>query len=423
MKIKVIYLLLAVTFLVGCGDAKKEFGTDEANIENTIVAESSNMNLSVDEPLIPDGIKGEADSNSKEASLEDKVSNIVQNMSIEEKVAQMFVILPEALVSGVDCVTAAGSTTKDAFNEFPVGGIVYLTNNLQSYEQVQNMLSNMQIYSNERTGLSLFLCVDEEGGSVARVAESGIMDVKLFDSMATIGERQSVSEAYEVGNSIGQYLVELGFNVNFAPVADVFTNAENQVVRGRAFSSDPGIVSNMASAVAKGLSQNGILATYKHFPGHGNTTADTHAGYAYTDKSIEELLVNELVPFQKGIEQGIPFIMIGHISLPTITGSDVPASLSSYIVKDLLRKEMEYKGIIITDALNMGAIVQQYSSREAAVKAIQAGNDMLLMPADAESAYNGILDALAEGQLSEKQIDESVYRIVQTKLALADDRS
>ena len=365
----------------------------------------------------PDSVLSD-DGSASESSIEERAAGLVQKMSIEEKVAQMFVVLPEALVSGVDGVTEAGEATREAFNEFPVGGIVYLAANLQSYDQVKSMLANVQDYSEERIGLPLFLCVDEEGGKVARVAKSGILDVEPFASMAVIGSRRNVEEAYHVGTSIGQYLHELGFTVDFAPVADVWTNPENQVVKDRSFGSDPNVVSEMASAVAKGLSENGVLAAYKHFPGHGSTAADTHAGYAYTDKTLEELYQNEFIPFQAGIEQGIPFIMAAHISLPQVTGDDVPASLSPGIIAELLRGEMGYQGIIITDAMNMGAIIQQYSSGEAAVKAIQAGNDMILMPEDAKEAYRGVLQAVADGTIAKERIDESVIRIVRTKLQM-----
>lgn len=293
-----------------------------------------------------------------------------------------------------------------------------MQNNLQSSEQVTSMLANVQKFSRERIGLPMFLCVDEEGGSVARIAGTGKFDVLGIESMAEIGLRQNADEAYEIGTTIGGYLSDLGFNVDFAPVADVLTNPENQVVKKRAFGSDAGVVSYMADAAAEGLMSQGILPCLKHFPGHGNTTADTHAGYAYSNKTKEELYECELIPFLKGIEHDVPFIMIGHISLPNVIGDDTPASLSSVIMQDLLREEMGYEGIIITDAFNMGAIVNQYSSAEAAVKALQAGADILLMPKDFSSAYEEVVSAMKDGRLPVERIDESLMRIFRRKIEL-----
>ena len=351
-----------------------------------------------------------------EKSIDEKAEQIIQQMSLEDKISQLFVVLPEALVPGVECVTAAGPATEEAINEYPVGGIIYLLKNLQSEDQVVSMLKGAQDFSLARTGLPLFLCVDEEGGQVTRVAMSGITDAPEFDYMSEVGARGDVSEAEEIGASIGRYLGRLGFNVDFAPDADVLTNPENQVVKFRAFSSDPQVVADMASAVSKGLRGEGVLSSYKHFPGHGNTSGDTHEGYAYTEKTLEELYEVELVPFIKGIEEEVPFMMVGHISLPNVTGSDIPASLSGVIVKDLLRDELGYEGIIITDALAMGAVAEQYSSGEAAVLALEAGNDMILMPVDFHAAYAGVLDAVNEGRISEERIDESLMRIIKTKL-------
>ena len=413
---------------MGCGTADKNTKIQEAqpvpteNDINTIsptvyeipVAEKTNEPESETDPA-----ENSYSQDVLESTIDEKALHILGEMSLEDKVAQMFVVFPESLVTGVSCVTSAGEATESAINTMPVGGFIYLTNNLKSYEQVTEMLDNVQTYSINRTGLPMFLCVDEEGGAVTRVAESGIMNVVTFDNMPEIGARNHVDEALLMGQEIGHYLNELGFNVDFAPVADVITNQENKVVKNRSFGSDPVVVSNMAAAVAKGLKESGVLPTYKHFPGHGNTSADTHAGYAYSGKSLDELYLDELIPFQKGIEENVPFIMMGHISLPNITGNDIPASISYKIVTELLRNDMNYDGIIITDALNMGAIKQQYSSSEAAIMAIEAGNDMLLEPADFNSAYNGVITAVIEGRISEERINESVLRIIKAKLSFS----
>lgn len=345
----------------------------------------------------------------------DEVQRIVDAMSLEDKVAQLFLVKPEAIVD-IGTATAAGESTKQAIDKTPVGGFVYFSDNLQSEQQVQEMLSNVQKYSKDRTGLPAFLSVDEEGGTVARVAGSGRFDVTNVGNMADIGASGDVRQARQAGETIGTYLSELGFNLDFAPDADVLTNPENTVVKKRSFGSDPQVVSDMSLAVAQGLAQHQIHSVYKHFPGHGATEGDTHKGYAYTNKTLDELKQSELVPFAHAIENGAEFIMAAHISVPNITNDDTPTSLSKTMITDVLREQMGYDGIVVTDAMNMGAVTEQYTSAQAAVKALQAGADIILMPENFQEAYQGVLDAVKSGELTEQQIDTAVTRIVKVKV-------
>lgn len=351
-------------------------------------------------------------------TLEEKINEYLENMTLEEKAAQLFIVQPEAIVDAGTAV-AAGNTTREAINETPVGGFIYFSDNLQDAEQTSTMLDNVQKYSMDRIGLPAFLSVDEEGGTVARVAGSGKFDVTDVGDMADIGRSGDIEAAQQAGNTIGSYLSALGFNVDFAPVADVLSNTENTVVQRRSFGNDPETVSEMAIAVSEGLRENGVYSTYKHFPGHGATAGDTHEGYAYTDKTLEELETCELIPFQRCIEADASFIMVGHISLPNVIGDNTPASMSKTIITDLLREQMGYDGIVITDAMNMGAIAEEYSSAEAAVKALQAGADIILMPEDFDAAYQGILDAVKDGTLTEDRINESLIRVLKIKLEVA----
>ena len=345
----------------------------------------------------------------------DKVQQIVDSMSLEEKVAQLFLVQPEAIVD-IGTATAAGDATKQAINKTPVGGFVYFSDNLQSEQQVQDMLRNVQKYSEDRIGLPAFLSVDEEGGTVARVASTGRFDVTDVGDMAKIGASGDVQQARQAGETIGSYLSELGFNLDFAPDADVLTNPDNTVVKKRSFGSDPRVVSDMSLAVAQGLAQHQVYSVYKHFPGHGATVGDTHQGYAYTDKTLDELKQGELIPFENAIQNNAAFIMAAHISAPRVTGDDTPASLSKTMITDILRGQMGYDGIVVTDAMNMGAVTEQYTSAQAAVKALQAGADLVLMPEDFQEAYQGVLDAVKDGTLTEQRINESVTRIVKVKV-------
>lgn len=345
------------------------------------------------------------------------IEEMLGDMTLEEKVCQLFMVTPEAL-TGVGTVTQAGTATQEAVNAYPVGGVIYFSQNLQDPDQTRTMLENTQRYAMERTGIPIFLSVDEEGGQVARVGSNSAFGVEKIGNMSDVGSRGDTQEAYEIGSTIGTYLSDLGFNMDAAPDTDVLTNPENQVVKYRSFGSDPELVARMAAAELKGLNDQGIIGMYKHFPGHGGTTADSHEGYAYVDDTLEELKSGAFIPFQDGIDNGIQVIMVSHISCPNVTGDNTPATLSEMMITDILRGEMGFDGMVITDALNMGAITAQYSSSEAAVAALNAGADMLLMPEDFQSAYKGVLSAVESGTVSEERIDESVRRILEVKVSL-----
>jgi beta-N-acetylhexosaminidase len=210
----------------------------------------------------------------------------------------------------------------------------------------------------------------------------------------------------------------MGFNLDFAPVADVLTNPENTVVKNRSYGNDAKLVSSMVKQELTGLESHGVYGCIKHFPGHGATVGDTHEGYAYTDKTWDELKTSEVIPFADCITQGVSFLMVGHISLPNVTGDNTPASLSETMITTYLQGELGYQGIVLTDALNMKAVTEQYTSAEAAVKAVNAGVDMLLMPADFSSAYSGVLSAVQNGTITQERLDTSVQKILKVKMTL-----
>ena len=275
----------------------------------------------------------------------------------------------------------------------------------------------MDTIARERTGLPAFLCIDEEGGSVAGIAGNSAFGVTDVGNMAAIGATGDSQNAYNAGNVIGGYLSELGFNVVFAPVADVSVT-EGNVIGDRAFGTDSQLVAEMIASELKGLSDAGVYGTAKYFPGYGGVSGDPHENAVSTDRDLEELKGMELVAFQRAVDAGVPFIMAGHIAAPKVTGDDTPSSLSQMMLTDVLRTQMGYKGIVITDAMNVNAITSVYGADEAAVKAVQAGADMILMPQDYEAAYNGLLDAVKNGTISEDRINESLIRIVKAKQQL-----
>lgn len=345
-----------------------------------------------------------------EAAL--RAKGMLSSMTLQEKICQMLFVTPEAL-TGYSTVTQTGTTTMNAYSKWPVGGIVYFSQNLRSTDQTTQMIATIQSYAQETTGRGLFIGVDEEGGSVARAADS--LGTTAFDDMADYGAQGDLQTVYDIGATQAAELTALGFNVNFSPVADVLTNSSNTVVAQRSFGSDPQLVSDMVSQVVKGLTDGGMLCAPKHFPGHGSTGGDTHNGFTSSDRTLEELESCDLLPFQAAIDAGAPMIMVGHMTMVNID-EDNPASLSGTIVTGILRDQLNYDGIIITDAMNMGAIANEFTNAEAAVKAVSAGCDMLLCVSNISSVVSAITDAVENGTITESSIDESVTRILAAKI-------
>ena len=355
----------------------------------------------------------------KAKEIQQKIQKIVDRLTIEEKIAQMFFVTPEALI-GQSTMTALQQELDNAVQDYPVGGFIMMENNIVSPEQITDFNGALKELSRKRIGMLPFLGVDEEGGEVARIADNENFQTNNVGNMSDIGSSGDISNAYNAGAYIGAYLKTYGFNVDFAPDADVWINADNSVVKYRAFSSDAGQTAAMVEQAVQGFHSQGICTALKHFPGHGATGQDSHEGAAYSQRSLEQLRQCEFLPFESGIRSGTEFVMVGHIALPEVTGNDIPAALSGQIIAQLLRKELGYKGIVITDAMNMGAIANYYSAADAAVQSIEAGADMILMPSDFKAAYQGVLDAVQKGKISEERIDESLRRIIVLKINLDD---
>jgi beta-N-acetylhexosaminidase len=357
----------------------------------------------------PQPLNDEADE--EEDYLEKLVDTCISEMPIEDKVAGLFMITPEAL-TGVGTAVQAGEGTQNALNEYAVGGLIYFSQNISDREQITEMLSNTTSMSK----YPIFLAVDEEGGSVSRVANSDV-DVIKVDDMATIGATEDTTQAYEAGVTIGAYLSEIGFNVDFAPVADVVSEDGSSALQDRSFGSDAQTVSDMVANVVDGIEGTGVSSCLKHFPGIGSASEDTHEGRVEIDKTLDEMRQTDFLPFQAGIDAGADFVMVSHATAVQVDEDGLPSSLSSAIMTDILRDELNFEGVIITDALNMSAITDYYTSAEAAVKAIKAGADMLLMPEDFVEAYDAVLAAVQDGSISEDRIDESLRRIYRIKYA------
>ncbi len=353
----------------------------------------------------------EAISSTQPDAMTNALSTYLSHMTLDEKIYQMFIITPEALVRSTEPQTVVNKELKEALENAPVGGIVLFASNIRHPKQCKDLLYDLQ----NASSIPLFLAVDEEGGSVARLGNNPNMKVKQIPSMKTIGAAQNVEQAYSAGKTLGKTLERYGFNVDFAPVCDISSNPGNTVIGDRSFGDNPKLVANMVTAIVQGFNQSNVICTLKHFPGHGDTSFDSHFNRVVIDKSIEELNSFEFVPFKAGICAGAEMIMMGHISNVTVIGDQRPASLSKTMVTDILRSELGYNGVVITDSMLMQAITNYYSSGEAAAMAVKAGVDIILAPADLIEAAAAIKNAVITGDISENRINESVVRILALK--------
>lgn len=358
-----------------------------------------------------DGQNPEAAAVAARAAVDERIGA----MTLEQKVAQLFIVTPEALVEGVSQVTQAGDMTREGVTAHPVGGIVYFAQNLLDPEQTTTMLANVKHFYADAGNVAPFIAVDEEGGTVVRVADNeafGAQDVGDASALGSAGDTEAAKRAAE---QIADYLMPLGFNLDFAPVADVVDPLRSDTMGLRSFSSDAAVAADMVRAEVEGFRDKKMLCCAKHFPGIGAAAGDSHEGAITIEATNEELETVDLVPFRAAIESGAPMIMVGHVSLPNIVGDSTPAPLSSAVVQGMLRDSLGYTGIIVTDSLSMGAITNYYTPAEAAVAALKAGCDVPLMPERFDEAYQGVLNAVQAGELTEERIDESLIRILAAK--------
>ena len=364
---------------------------------------------------------GDDSSSAPDSSASSETSVLdIKKMSLREKVGQMFFVRPEALDTSIhwneyqdlpDYKLQQVNEIMLAVNkEYPIGGMILYAHNIVDETQLGDFIAEIR-----KLNGSPLLAIDEEGGRIARIANNENFDVPKYESMAAIAESGDPSEAYKAAFTIGSYVKEYGFDIDYAPVADVNTNPENIVIGARAFSDDPETAAEFVVSYLNGLDSAGVVGTLKHFPGHGDVKTDTHSGYAETNKTWEEMLKCEMIPFKAGIEAGAQMIMTAHIAAPKVTGDDLPATLSSVILQDKLRGELGFKGIIVTDAMDMGAITTQFGNAEAAIKSIQAGVDVVLCSKDFTQVFDAVVNAVEKGNIKETRIDESVKRILELK--------
>ena len=385
-------------------DGVSEFG-DSKNTEDADAGK--NDNGSDNTPAEVTGGEDVQDPADQSGSAEgsDIVEKTLADMSLRDKVCQMMFVRPES-ITGIDVVTAAGDTTKSALEQYPVGGIVYFAQNMESKDQVKEMIDNSQSYSK----VGLFISTDEEGGMVNRLMNT--VGTTYIDSMYNYKD-EGTQKAHDNAYTIASDMAALGFNMDFAPVADVWSNPDNTVIGERAYSDDYSQAAELVGSAVKGFEDGGVMCTLKHFPGHGDTAEDSHYSSAYVRRTKDEIMADEMQPFTAGIDAGAEFVMVGHLIVPDI--DELPATLSYKITTEMLRNEMHFEGIAITDSLAMSSIADNYGVGDSAVMSIKAGIDMLLDPTDIDTAIDAVVQAVESGDITEDRIDDSVRKILALK--------
>ena len=368
-------------------------------------------------------------------SVDEQVKEMLSGMSTEQKLAQMMIVSLRSGIQGTKMVTELGPAYAELLKKYDFGGVILFGGNIVDTEQTVTLIRDCQEAAmDSEPGIPMLVCVDQEGGRVNRVSFGSGFSGNM--ALAATGDTALTEESAEM---LGQEIKALGFNMDFAPVSDVNSNPNNPIIGVRSFSDDPEIAAEHVTAFLRGLRKSGILASLKHFPGHGNVGEDSHTHLPCSDYTLEELKACDLVPFQAGIDEGTDMIMTAHIQYPSIEtdtyvsrqdGKEVylPATLSHTIMTGLLREDMGYDGIIITDAMDMDAIAAHFDETDAAVLAINAGVDILLCAAElyqdeevdtfptVDAYMKNLLARVEAGEIKEEELDDSVSRILKLKL-------
>ena len=349
-------------------------------------------------------ISGEDTDLNKSNRQVDKIKQQIDNMTLDEKIGQLITV-------GIDGYNL-DDNAKDLIESKKVGGIILFKNNVNDSNQLLQLINSIK-ETNSTNKIPIFISVDEEGGRVNRFPK----EITALPSNKIVGNKNDSNLAYDIGKDIGYALSSFGYNMDFAPVLDINSNPNNTVIGDRAFSSDKNIVANLGANEIKGFISSNVICVAKHFPGHGDTATDSHYSLPIINKTIEQLQGIEFVPFKKAIQEKVPAIMVSHILLPNVDNTN-PASMSKPIITDILRKDLKFDGVVVSDDMTMGAITNDYDISEACIKSINAGTDLLLVCHGYDNevkVINSIKEAVNNKIISMDRIDESVYRILSLK--------
>lgn len=400
-----VYLVLVVLFLSGCVGSETERvsveGIDDVVVSDVTV-EGEGLDTDIEE--VESGSSVGSGDQVGEPVMDidvDEIEALMATMSLEEKIGQMFY---------VDLLTY--ETLK-----IPAGGIILFKHDMTTWEGTKEMIAQYQ------AGLviPLFVGIDEEGGIVTRITGNESIGGTVVDNAWNLAHSGKDKAVFGANSTIARELFDLGFNMNFAPVADINSNPANPIIGKRAFSDTPEATAAYVLEALEGYDNSGVIPVIKHFPGHGNTQGDSHTDTVYVDGNLEHLLENELVPFRRAIEQGVEVVMMGHISLPGIVATEYPSSLSSEVIGEILIEQLGYKGLIISDSLAMGSIVNHYTTEEVINLGLEAGLDMFLMLKEPEEAYAYLVELATSSEVVRERIDASVRKILQLKQSLSNN--
>ncbi|NLE89839.1 MAG: beta-N-acetylhexosaminidase [Dehalococcoidales bacterium] len=334
----------------------------------------------------------------------DPIQTQVKEMRLEEKVGQL-------VMAGIDGYEN-DDHARQLMEKYHVGGFILLKKNIRDAGQMLGLINSIK-ETNAINKIPLFLSIDEEGGRVSRMPK----EFAKMPASKKIGQLDNSQLSYQVGSIIGEELKSFGINMNFGPVLDINSNPKNPVIGDRAFGATAEIVTKSGIETMKGLHTQNIISVVKHFPGHGDTSVDSHIGLPTVNNDLERLNAFELLPFSAAIKNNVDAVMVAHILFPKIDPIN-PASFSPTIITDVLRQKMNFDGVVITDDMTMGAIINNYDIGEAAVKSINAGSDIVLVCHDyakEEAVIQAIQKAAETGAISADRIDQSVYRVLKLK--------
>lgn len=386
-KILVFMLSLILLFAYGCDN-------NNSSLNNT-----QSTNFSDDTNNQP------TDNNSMPEPNPNLIQQKLSNMTLDEKIGQL-------VIAGVDDYTN-NEHSKTLINTYHVGGFILFSSNIKNTNQTLSLLNSLKETNSSSNNIPLFLSVDEEGGRVTRMPSEFVK----FPTNRAIGKVNNLTFSNKIGEILGQELKAFGLNVDFAPVLDINSNPKNPIIGDRSFGTNSTIVSKLGIQTMNGIQSQNVIPVVKHFPGHGDTSVDSHVGLPVVYNDMQRLNSLELIPFSEAIKNGADMVMVAHILLPKIDSKN-PASLSKTIITDVLRNNLKFNGVVITDDMTMGAIEKNYNLGEAAVKSLNAGTDIILVCHDFNkqtSILNAIKNSVTNGTLSKQSIDAKVYRILKLK--------
>lgn len=416
-KIQLISLMITVTLLFiswGCGNENNSSAIQPNHGDSTGKETTGHMEpQDIDDTAGIDGIdttspdgsteQTDGENNRVEDFKKDSVLDMLDKMTLDEKIGQMFIVGFED--------PQPNDALKNMIVNNHVGGVILFQRNIKSPDQLLGLINSIKDINID--GIPLFISVDEEGGKVSRMPAQ----IRAIPSSMAIGEVNNTQLAYNTGALLAHKIKAFGFNMDFAPVLDIWSNPKNTVIGDRAFGSSPDIVSSLGIEAMKGIRDKGVISVVKHFPGHGDTLVDSHIGLPRVEYDLDRLKSFELVPFQAAIDNQADAVMIAHILMAKID-PEHPATLSKALITNLLRKDMGFDGLVVTDDMTMAAIIKNYSIEDAVVGTIAAGSDIILICHGydkQQAAISAVKAAVKEGILSQERIDESVERILHLK--------